>query len=80
MSPNPAEAPTRARFILALWLCGMAGVLYLDRVCMGQAVTPIRMELDPAASGVVTLKIDQVYHEPPFGETDRRYSDAKDRQ
>src|SRR5207244_12248342 len=39
-------AASRARFVLVLWLCGMAGVLYLDRVCMGQAAEPIRRELD----------------------------------
>ena len=37
--------PTRARFILVLWLCGMAGVLYLDRICMSQAAKPIAAEL-----------------------------------
>jgi MFS family permease len=41
----PADRPTRARFVLALWLCGMAGVLYLDRICWGQANKPIRDEL-----------------------------------
>ena len=37
--------PTRARFILALWLCGLTGILYLDRICMSQAVVPIQREL-----------------------------------
>ncbi|HEX4613234.1 MAG TPA: MFS transporter [Urbifossiella sp.] len=37
--------PSRARFVLVLWLCGLAGVLYLDRVCMSQAVVPIQAEL-----------------------------------
>lgn len=36
---------TRARFVLVVWLCGLAGVLYLDRVCMSQAVAPIQDEL-----------------------------------
>ena len=43
-SPDP-EAPSQARSVLALWLCGLAGVLYLDRVCIGQAVQPIQDEL-----------------------------------
>src|SRR5262249_55735740 len=43
-SPEP-DRPTRARLVLVLWLCGLAGVLYLDRICMSQAVTPIRKEL-----------------------------------
>src|SRR5581483_1197922 len=29
---------------LAVWLCGLSGVLYLDRICMGQAVDPIQRE------------------------------------
>jgi len=40
------EGPTRTRYILVAWLCGLAGVLYLDRVCMAQAVGPIQAELD----------------------------------
>ena len=45
MSSPAADPPTRARFVVVLWLCGLAGVLYLDRICMSQAVTPIRTEL-----------------------------------
>ncbi len=37
--------PTRTRFIVALWLCGLAGVLYLDRICMAQAIKPIQEDL-----------------------------------
>lgn len=43
MTPTP-DPPTRARFILALWLCGLSGVLYLDRICMSQAVPAIQKE------------------------------------
>jgi MFS transporter, ACS family, glucarate transporter len=32
---------TRARLVLVVWLCGLAGVLYLDRICMAQAARPI---------------------------------------
>jgi MFS transporter, ACS family, glucarate transporter len=42
----PDPSPTRARFIVAGWLCGLSGILYLDRICMGQAVVPIQRELD----------------------------------
>ena len=35
----------RTRHIVVLWLCGLAGILYLDRICMAQAVKPIRDEL-----------------------------------
>jgi len=36
-----ADRPTRVRFVVTLWLCGLAGVLYLDRICMAQAARPI---------------------------------------
>jgi MFS family permease len=45
-SAEPEVSPTRARFIVAAWLCGLSGILYLDRICMGQAVVPIQKELD----------------------------------
>lgn len=51
MLPSPPEpegappSPTRARFVVAGWLCGLSGLLYLDRICMGQAVVPIQTEL-----------------------------------
>lgn len=41
---EPAR-PTRARFAVAAWLCGLSAVLYLDRLCMSQAVKPIQAEL-----------------------------------
>lgn len=41
----PNARPSRARFVLVLWLCGLAGVLYLDRVCLAQAVVPMQAEL-----------------------------------
>ncbi len=28
-----------------MWLCGLSGILYLDRICMSQAVKPIQDEL-----------------------------------
>src|SRR4051794_1644796 len=45
MGPAAAETPTRTRFVLAAWLCGLAGILFLDRVCMGQAAPAIQEEL-----------------------------------
>jgi len=42
---NPSS-PTRARFLLVLWLCGLSSILYLDRICMSQAVVPIQKELN----------------------------------
>src|SRR5258706_560804 len=44
-SEEPELPPTRARFVVAAWLCGLSSILYLDRICMAQAVKPIRDEL-----------------------------------
>lgn len=40
-----AETPTRGRYVLVGWLCGLSSVLYLDRICMSQAVKPIQEDL-----------------------------------
>ncbi len=45
MDPT-TEPPTRARFVVAFWLCSMAAVLYLDRVCWGKAAPLIQAEFD----------------------------------
>ena len=47
-SPEPEEPelpPTHTRFTLVAWLCGLSGILYLDRICMGQAIVPVQREL-----------------------------------
>jgi MFS family permease len=44
-SEQPGLTPSQARFVAAAWLCGLSGILYLDRICMAQAVKPIRDEL-----------------------------------
>ncbi len=44
--------PSRARFVVTAWLCGLSGVLYLDRICMGQAVVPIQKELGFSNTGM----------------------------
>ena len=38
--------PSRARFVLLGFLCALTFVLYIDRVCIAQAVTPIQAELN----------------------------------
>lgn len=40
------ERPTRARLVLVLFLCTMAFVLYLDRVCISQALSSIKADLE----------------------------------
>lgn len=41
----PAVQPTRVRLSVLWLLCAMTFVLYLDRVCIGQAAVPIKREL-----------------------------------
>lgn len=41
----PVEKSTRARFVAAAWLCSLAWVLYLDRICISQALVPIKKDL-----------------------------------
>ena len=44
-SPTPSiELLTRARYIVLAFLCSMAFVLYLDRVCISQALVPMKGE------------------------------------
>ena len=45
MTDPAPDRPSRARLALVGWLCGLAGLLYLDRVCLAQAVAPIQDEL-----------------------------------
>ncbi len=44
MSEAVHEVPTRSRFVVAFWLCSMAAVLYLDRVCWSKAAPLIQEE------------------------------------
>jgi MFS transporter, ACS family, glucarate transporter len=48
--------PSIARYRLVAWLCALAGVLYLDRSCMGQAIKPIQDEL-----GLTDLQVGYVH-------------------
>lgn len=40
------ERPSRSRFIVAMWLCSMAAILYLDRVCWAKAAPFIQSEFE----------------------------------
>ena len=44
--PFPLESPTRARLGVGGFLCAMSFILYLDRVCMAQAVPKVQAEFD----------------------------------
>ena len=42
-------APSRARYLVLAFLCGLTFILYLDRICIGQAAPAIRAELGLSA-------------------------------
>jgi MFS family permease len=69
--------PTRARFVLALWLCGLSTILYLDRICMSQAVEPIQLEfkLSNTEMSYVMMAFTLAYglFEVPSGRMGDRY-------
>src|SRR3954467_8302042 len=44
-SPAPPPRPSRARLTLLAYLCALTFVLYLDRVCIAQALKSIQDEL-----------------------------------
>ena len=41
----PAEPATSARYIVLAFLCSLAFIFYLDRICIGQAATNIQADL-----------------------------------
>jgi MFS family permease len=45
-SAEPAGRPSRARLTVLAFVCSLSFVLYLDRVCIAQAVKPIQQEMD----------------------------------
>lgn len=46
MADSHLDPPTRTRFVLVAWLCGLSAILYLDRICWSQAADPIQKEFD----------------------------------
>ena len=40
------ERPTRSRMVVAFWLCSMAAILYLDRICWSKAAPSIKAEFN----------------------------------
>jgi ACS family glucarate transporter-like MFS transporter len=45
LAPSADVRPTRGRLVVLAFLCGLSFVLYLDRVCMSQALKPIKTEM-----------------------------------
>src|SRR5437667_3833548 len=71
------DSPTRARFGVLAFLCTLALVLYLDRVCIGQAEKSIREQLHLTKSqmGFIAMAFTLAYvlFEVPMGHWGDRY-------
>ncbi len=69
--------PTRARFVVLGFLCSMAFVLYLDRVCIAQALVPMKREFgwSNTQAGLVLMAFTLAYglFEIPTGLLGDRY-------
>jgi len=48
----PSQGPTSFRFVVLAFLCTLALLLYIDRVCIGQAATSIRRDLGLTETGM----------------------------
>ncbi len=73
----PPEAPTRVRYGVLAFLAAMTFILYLDRVCMGQAGPAIQKELGISDSWMgwvfSAFSISYVLFEIPTGRWGDRY-------
>ncbi|OJW17828.1 MAG: hypothetical protein BGO49_30480 [Planctomycetales bacterium 71-10] len=73
----PIESPTRVRYGVLAFLAAMTFVLYLDRVCMGQAGPVIQKELGISDSWMgwvyASFSISYVLFEIPTGRWGDRY-------
>src|SRR4030095_15266202 len=43
--PHPDSQPTKVRYGVMGYLCSLAFILYIDRICIGQAGTAMQAEL-----------------------------------
>src|SRR6266852_6082001 len=73
--------PTRARFVVLGFLCSMAFVLYLDRVCIAQALVPMQEEfsLTDTHMGLVHMAFTLAYglFEIPTGRWGDRFGSRR---
>ncbi len=81
---NPETAltrPTHARFITLAFLCSMAIVLYLDRVCIAQALKPMKEEfgLSNSQASMVLMAFTLAYglFEVPTGRWGDRFGSRR---
>ncbi|MGL4461956.1 MAG: hypothetical protein ACRC1K_07360, partial [Planctomycetia bacterium] len=72
-----SEAPTKVRYGVLAFLCALTFILYLDRVCLGQATTSIMEELslteDHMALVNVAFMIPYALFEVPIGHWGDRF-------
>lgn len=75
------QKPTRARFVVLGFLCSMAFVLYLDRVCISQAQVPMQREfgLSDLHMGLVHMSFTLAYglFEIPTGRWGDRFGSRR---
>jgi len=41
----PGAPPSGVRWLVLAWLCALSGILYIDRICISAAITPMQAEL-----------------------------------
>jgi sugar phosphate permease len=80
MSP-PGQRPTRVRYGVMGYLCALAFVLYIDRICIGQAGTAMKAELGLSNFqwGLVGVAFQVAYaiFEPTTGHWGDRYGSRR---
>src|SRR5207244_4182454 len=81
ISEIPLPRPTSARFVALFFLCSMAFVLYLDRVCIAQALVPMKKEfgLENTHMSLVSMAFTLAYglFEIPTGRWGDRYGSRR---
>jgi MFS transporter, ACS family, glucarate transporter len=77
----PPQKPSRARYVVLAFLCGMAFILYLDRTCISQAVVEIKRDLgiDNEQMSFVLMAFTLAYglFEVPTGRWGDRYGSRR---
>src|SRR5688572_17097814 len=77
----PEQAPTRVRYGVMGYLCSLAFILYIDRICIGQAGTVMKRELGLSNSewGLVGVAFQIAYaiFEPTTGHWGDRFGSRR---
>jgi sugar phosphate permease len=78
---HPGQQPTRVRHGVMGYLCALAFILYIDRICIGQAGTAMKAELDLSNFqwGLVGVAFQIAYavFEPTTGHWGDRYGSRR---